>query len=240
MLGILPYIPLLFGILTQTPYSDENGGPEKRKSFSAVIQKKVGYDYLLNLPMNYSDMGKYPLLLFLHGAGERGSDLERVKIHGPLKSQGAHRNYQFIIISPQVPTGDIWDADALAALLDEVIREYPVDTTRVYVTGLSMGGYGTWDVISHYPEKFAAAVPICGWGNRQIIHKAKKIPVWAFHGARDNVVPLPRSEEMVNALNSGGGNARLTIYPEATHDAWTETYNNPEIYDWLMQHVIVK
>jgi predicted peptidase len=218
----------------------EPGDTEMKRSFSAVIEKKVGYMYLVNLPEEYSESESYPLVLFLHGAGERGDDLERVKIHGPVKSREVHAKHKFIIVSPQVPAGDIWDADALAALLDEVAREFPVDTTRVYVTGLSMGGYGTWDVISHYPEKFAAAIPICGWGNRQIIHKAKNVPVWAFHGARDTVIPFSRSEEMVSALNQAEGDAQLTVYHEAGHDAWTETYLKPEIYEWLLKHSLEK
>jgi predicted peptidase len=110
-----------------------------------------------------------------------------------------------------------------------------VDPDRVYLTGLSMGGYGTWSLAAAHPERFAAIVPICGGGNPADAAKLASLPVWVFHGAKDPTVPLERSKEMVEAIKSAGGNPRFTIYPEAGHDSWTETYNNPELYQWLLE-----
>jgi predicted peptidase len=122
----------------------------------------------------------------------------------------------------------------LINLLDEIVSKYAVDAQRVYLTGLSMGGYGTWDLACQYPERFAAIAPICGGGRRFMAMRLKDVPVWAFHGAKDPVVPLRESEEMVQAVKSIGGNAKLTVYPDALHDSWTATYSNQELYDWFL------
>jgi predicted peptidase len=183
-------------------------------------------------------------MLFLHGAGERGTNLQRVTIHGPPKLVKEGRSFPFIVIAPQCPEGERWQTDSLLKLLEHVMAENRVDPGRVYLTGLSMGGYGTWKLALAYPEKFAAIVPICGGGdyidallaNRTKAAALRNLPVWAFHGAKDNVVPLDESERMVNALKKAGvKDVRLTVYPEATHDSWTETYNNPELYEWLLK-----
>jgi predicted peptidase len=117
-----------------------------------------------------------------------------------------------------------------------VIAQYAVDEERVYVTGLSMGGFGTWSLAQAHPERFAAIAPICGGGNPELAGNLRHVPVWAFHGAKDNVVPLSASQEMVDALKAIGADVKFTIYPEAYHDAWTETYENPQLYEWLLQH----
>jgi predicted peptidase len=101
-----------------------------------------------------------------------------------------------------------------------------------------MGGFGTWTLAAEYPNRFAAIAPICGGGERYSGSRLKKVPVWAFHGAKDNTVPLARSQEMVDAAKKAGGDAKLTVYPEAQHDSWTETYNNPELYEWFLSHKI--
>lgn len=124
----------------------------------------------------------------------------------------------------------------MIALLDEVTAAYRADTDRIYVTGLSMGGFGTWSLGIAYPDRFAALAPICGGNNPQQVSLLKQVPVWVFHGAKDTVVPLSQSEAMVEALREAGGDVKLTVYPEAGHDSWTETYNNDELYEWLLQH----
>jgi predicted peptidase len=177
-----------------------------------------------------------PTILFLHGAGERGSNLDNVKRHGVAKIVEQHPDFSFIVISPQCPRGEYWNVERLSALLDEVIASYPVDPDRLYLTGLSMGGYGTWHLAAAQPERFAAIAPICGGGNPQAAGKFKNLPVWAFHGAKDNVVPLSESEIMVSALKAYDGNVKFTVYPEAAHDSWTQTYNNPELYEWFLQY----
>jgi predicted peptidase len=120
--------------------------------------------------------------------------------------------------------------------VDEMTEKYKVDPERIYLTGLSMGGYGTWSIGCSYPGRFAAIVPICGGGIPIRAGNLKSVPVWAFHGAKDPVVPLSQSQQMTDAVNRAGGSAQLTVYPEAEHDSWTQTYNNPQLYDWLLSH----
>ncbi|WP_309119278.1 prolyl oligopeptidase family serine peptidase [Paenibacillus sp.] len=204
------------------------------------VTKTVQVNYLLHLPEGYGqdNKRKWPLVLFLHGAGERGDDIQKVKVHGIPKIADNDPSLPFIAVSPQCAEDSFWNAekDALLALLDEITTSFNVDEKRVYLTGLSMGGYGTWDLASSHPEKFAAIVPICGGGNPNRVQALVNTPVWAFHGAKDNVVRLEESENMVNALQACGGNVKLTVYPEAGHDSWTETYANPELYSWLLSH----
>jgi predicted peptidase len=209
------------------------------QSFEKKITKTLSCKYLLFLPEGYGKENKrWPLMLFLHGAGERGDDLNKVKVHGPPRIVQTRKDFPFIVVSPQCPEGDWWThkTEMLINLLDYIIANYDVDTERVYLTGLSMGGYGSWALASEYPDRFAAVVPICGGGNRIMSIFLKDVPIWAFHGAKDSTVPVEESKELVEAINARGGNAKLTIYPEANHDSWTETYNNPEVYDWLLEH----
>jgi predicted peptidase len=124
----------------------------------------------------------------------------------------------------------------LTGLLDEIVENYDVDESRVYLTGLSMGGYGTWSLGATLPDRFAAIAPICGGGEKRMAWRLKEMPIWVFHGAKDSVVPLAQSEEMVEAVKAAGGNPKLTVYPEANHDSWTATYDNPKLYDWFLSH----
>ncbi len=207
---------------------------QQAKTFEKEVLVKVRLDYLLSLPANYNSSAQsWPLVLFLHGSGESGSDLSKVKTHGPPKVVDAKGPFPFILVSPQ-SNGRGWNPEALNALLDAVMKEYRVDPDRVYLTGLSMGGYGTWALAAAHPEKFAAIAPICGGGNPADAPKLAKLPIWVFHGAKDNTVPLKRSEEMVEAIKAAGGNPKFTVYPEAGHDSWTVTYDNPEFYTWLL------
>ncbi len=203
--------------------------------------------YLVYLPEGYDkDSGKkWPLMLFLHGAGERGTDVQRVGIHGPMKLVKQGKQFPFIIVAPLCPEHEYWSPDVLLQLLDHVMAEYAVDTHRVYLTGLSMGGYGTWGLGLMHPEKFAAIAPICGGGaaigpilsSREKPQEFKSLGIWAFHGAKDTTVPVEESENLVKIIKKlGATDVQLTIYPEAQHDSWTATYNNPEFYEWLLKH----
>jgi predicted peptidase len=205
------------------------------KKFKKTVKKEVGFNYLIYLPENYSKTEKFPLIMFLHGSGERGDSLALVKKNGLPKIAG-EMNLPFIIVSPQCPAEKWWDAEALKYLLDDIFKKYNVDKSRVYLTGLSMGGTGTWEMGWKYPEYFAAIAPVCGSGNDLRVCLMKDLPVWAFHGAKDDVIPLHASQEMVDALKECDGNVKFTVYPEADHDSWTETYNNPELYKWFLDH----
>jgi predicted peptidase len=214
---------------------EKNGQAQQEKVFEKEITVKVKLKYLLFLPEGYEKTDKsWPLVLFLHGSGESGNDLPKVKLHGPPKIVETKKDFPFIVVSPQSP-GRGWDPAALNALLDDVEANYRVDKERVYLTGLSMGGFGTWALAAFAPNRFAALVPICGGGNPADAPRLKNIPVWVFHGAKDRTVPLARSEAMVNALKEAGGHVKFTVYPEAGHDSWTATYDDPQLWAWLTQ-----
>ncbi|MGA2867197.1 MAG: prolyl oligopeptidase family serine peptidase [Verrucomicrobiota bacterium] len=234
--------PLLFGTLiclcglAGSALAQQGApSPQVAKHFKTTVTVTTELDYLLFLPQGYETSDKrWPLMLFLHGAGESGSDLAKVKLHGPPKLVESKPDFPFIVVSPQSPRMG-WNVEALNALLDDIIHQYRVDEDRVYLTGLSMGGYGTWSLAAAHPDKFAAIVPICGGGKTADAPKLARLPIWVFHGAKDPAVPVARSKEMVEAIKAAGGNPKFTIYPEAAHDSWTETYNNPELYQWLLE-----
>jgi predicted peptidase len=195
------------------------------------------YDFLLQLPDGYRTAPRdrrWPLVLFLHGLGERGRDLQRVKTHGLPKLVEEGKRFPFILISPQCPDDEWWNVLALEALIDHVAKKYRVDRERIYVTGLSMGGYGTWALAQRHPERYAAVVPICGGGEVRHAPDLRNLPLWAFHGANDRTVPLKRSVEMIDAIRAAGGAPKFTIYPEGEHNVWDETYANPELWTWLL------
>jgi predicted peptidase len=211
------------------------------KSFRKSIRTVVSANYLLYLPPGYrQSRTRWPLLMFLHGAGERGVDLGIVARHGPPRLVSREgRMFPFVMVSPQCP-GDGWWSSArqiatLGALLDTIEARYRIDRRRIYVTGLSMGGFGTWGLAAAHPHRFAAIVPICGGGHPREAASIAHLPVWVFHGARDDAVPLARSQEMVAALKQAGGKPRFTVYPAAGHDSWTATYAKPALYRWLLQ-----
>ncbi len=201
-------------------------------------QVMVKFTYLLYLPEDYKKdpEKKWPLMLFLHGAGERGSDLNKVKAHGPPKIVEGKKDFPFIVVSPQCPENAWWEPFQLIALLDEIQAAYRVDPDRVYLTGLSMGGFGTWDLATRYPDRFAAIAPICGGGNPVLARRIRDIPAWVFHGDKDPLVPIARSEEMVEALKRAGADIKFTRYEGVSHDSWTKSYENQELYTWFLSH----
>lgn len=216
---------------------------EKQTAFKFEKQITINLpaNYLLYLPMDYNESDKnFPLVLFLHGSGERGDDLEKVKIHGIPKLITQGKDFPFIVVSPQCPMDIYWNTKILSALLDEIESKYRVDTNKVYLTGLSMGGHGTWELAIKEPNRFAAIAPVCGWTDTSKACIISHIPTWVFHGAKDNVVPVKAAEDMVAALKKCGSDVMLTIYPEANHNSWTETYNNEELYKWMMDRSLDK
>ena len=207
-------------------------------TFQKTITKKVQGAYLLYLPQDYGTDKKkqWPLVLFLHGAGERGDDLSKVSLLGPPKLATEGKSFPFILVSPQCPEDSWWtsETDMLTALLDELETKCAVDKKRIYLTGLSAGGYGTWALAAKQPARFAAIAPICGGGNPKNGALIKDIPMWVFHGDKDSAVPLSESQEMVDAVKAAGGNPKFTIYPGVGHDSWTATYNSDEFWKWLL------
>lgn len=211
---------------------------QKKCEFQKQVVTDAKLPYLLALPKDYGkDPGKrWPLMLFLHGAGERGDDLETIKRHGIPKLAEAADDLPYIALSPQCPEGSFWVArlHEVYALLQEIMASYAVDDKRVYLTGISMGGYGSWYLAMAHPETFAALVPICGGGMRWNAAALRDMPIWVFHGEEDPTVPLFESADMVKALRECGSDVRFTVYPGVAHDSWTQTYENPELFDWML------
>ncbi len=218
--------------------------PQKPLSIQRDLARHVRMPYLQYLPDGHGkDPGKkWPLILFLHGAGERGENIELVKVHG-IPRVVEERRLPFVAISPQCPENYWWSdfLPVLDNLITQAIDTLSVDPRRVYLTGLSMGGFGTWHMAVEYPQRFAAIAPICGgvawmYGVHDRIGTIAHLPTWVFHGAKDRVVPVKESRMLVRLLKKCKGNVRFTVYPEADHDSWTETYNNPALYDWFLSN----
>lgn len=252
----LPLVSLAAALLFST--TAVAAETQTAQTFKRTISREVGYRYLLHLPPNHAadPARQWPLIIFLHGSGERGEDPWLVAKHGPPKllrtpaadgpAAEAARVLaaEFIVVSPQCPTGTWWDDEAVLALVDEISARHRVDPARVHLTGLSMGGYGTWSIAVKNPSRFASVVPICGGGDLSSVRRMarnraaefKELNVWAFHGAKDPTVSIEESEVMVAALRKAGvPRVQFTVYPEAKHDSWTVTYDNPELYAWLLR-----
>jgi predicted peptidase len=204
-------VPANMNIWKRRDRSRQETAEEKAKRRLMWFEDKVDRDtteelhYWLYLPVNYSEKEKCPLILFLHGAGERGDDLQKVKVHGPPKLVEQRSDCPAIVVSPQCPNERIWSPTQLSLLLDKCMETLKVDPDRIYVTGLSMGGFGTWALCTKEPERFAAAIPICGGGDVSKAARLVKLPIWVFHGAKDRVVTPDNSRKMVDAIRAAGG-----------------------------------
>lgn len=210
------------------------------RTLDTTVAKRLSARYLLHLPRDYGrEPGRrWPLILYLHGGSLRGTDVDTVRVWGVPRVAERDPDFPFVVVSPQAAPGTLWtDTELLAALLDEVAARYAVDTTRVYLTGHSMGGNGAWYLAYAHPERFAAVVPMSAPANPWWATRLRDVPVWVFHGARDSVVPLRESEAMVKALREEGNRrVRLTVLPERGHGLLDLYGENREIYDWLLRH----
>lgn len=192
--------------------------------------------FVVFVPHNYTRARKVPVILFLHGAGEvkgeSGSQPVQVGI-GPYIRQH-EKTFPFLVVIPQAEVHG-WAANKELALgiLDRTLNDYNTDRERVYLTGLSMGGSGTWNFAASEPDRWAAIVPICGRTNPDKADQIKQIPCWVFHGAADPAIPVSESREMVAALIAAGSKPRYTEYPKAEHNCWDRAYRTPELWNWL-------
>lgn len=178
----------------------------------------------------------WPLMVFLHGAGERGDDLDLVKRHGPPMIVETTPAFPFVLVSPQCGHEQHWRPDRLLPLIDHVAANLSIDPSRIVLTGVSMGGRGVWDLAAAAPGRFAAIAPVCGWGEPALAPRLRHIPTWMFHGEKDPIVPIRGSTDMAAALRAAGGtHVRLTAYPDVEHDAWTAAYVTNELFDWLLR-----
>jgi predicted peptidase len=243
-------IALLLLLLTRSAEAKDDL-PLEKHIYRDADGKELPYRLLK--PLHAVEGKKYPLVIFLHGAGERGSDNEKQLIHGvpQFATKEAREKYPCFLIAPQCPAGQRWvevdwSADShtqpkepgeagrlTLELIDHAMKEMPIDPKRVYLTGLSMGGYGTWDLLARRPDLFAAAAPVCGGADEATAGKIKDVPVWAFHGAKDTAVKPARSRNMIAALEKAGGKPKYTEYPDVGHNSWDNAYKDPKFYEWL-------
>jgi predicted peptidase len=203
------------------------------------------YNYVVFVPLDYKGDRPYPLILFLHGLGECGTDGKQVNVGlGPAIVK-REKTFPFITLFPQAvkPTREIFntwlpdqpDGKRALAMLDIVQKQYNVDPRRVYLTGLSMGGFGTWGLAAAYPERWAALAPVCGGGDPRQIEKVKHIPCWCFHGDKDDAVPVKYSRQMIEALKAAGAQPNYDEYKDVGHNSWDRAYDTPELYEWLLK-----
>ncbi|WP_305982148.1 prolyl oligopeptidase family serine peptidase [Roseivirga thermotolerans] len=222
-------------------------------------------NYRVLYPEGFDSTKEYPLVLFLHGAGERGTNNEKQLVHGSklFLDPSNREKFPAIVVFPQCPPEDYWAnvhrpldengkrqftyfttkteptlaMKGLLSLVDSLSRVAHIDKDRMYVMGLSMGGMGTFELVSRRPKTFAAAAPICGGGHPKSARKyAKKVPFWIFHGLKDDVVPPHFSKEMASAIEEKGGRVKLTLYPNANHNSWDPAFAEPELLPWLFSH----
>jgi len=207
---------------------------ETKGTISKEIINKFELNYLLVKPK--TENIKKPLIIFLHGSGERGNDLEKLKVHGPLKYIKSNPLDAYIL-APQCPENKYWDAEELFLLINKVVTDNKIDTNRIYLTGLSMGAWGAWNLAYAHPEMFAALVPIAGFVDRvPLIEGCKiaKIPIRMFHGLLDNVVDVQYSVSIYKKLKDCNKDIQLEIFDNAFHDSWSRVYDNSEIYNWML------
>ncbi len=236
-----------FASACRTPIADPGPGPGRYEYHVQDEQAGVQLPFVLVIPDGPTPDDGWPMLMFLHGSGERGTDVRQLEIHGPLKLLDAIPELrECVLVVPQCPERMWWESQWLLPLFDEIQNFARVDDARLYVTGLSMGGYATWGLLASAPDRIAAAVPICGggeigrlWPERETgfrmedLLAARHVPIRAFHGEADDAIPMQESVLLVDALHAAGSSAQLTTYPGVGHDSWTRTYADPELYRWL-------
>lgn len=206
--------------------------PFTPEHFRASVTRESRFEYMLYLPEGGAE--PLPFMLFLHGSGERGEDIQKVAAHGPLKEVAGGRKFPFIIAAPQCPEFESWDLEGLAAMLDMYAEDPRVDRNRIYVTGLSMGGFAAFGLCTLRPNLIAAAVPICGAWRVSDADKMTDVPIWAIHGTKDLSVPFEAGKATVDAIQNAGGDAKLTPIKDAGHDVWTDAYAGDDVYAWML------
>lgn len=247
-------------ILSLTKVFGQNTPPELGEFLARTYtHEDTKLNYRILYPNNFDKNKKYPLFLFLHGAGERGDDNKRQLIHGSKLFRDKIDQYPAIVVMPQCPTNDYWanvnreetpnvsrfeffndrpyntSLKAVVSLIDSLLKENFIDDKRFYVSGLSMGGMGVWELLNRIPDKIAAAAPICGGGSTKAASKMINIPIWALHEIKDSTVPFRHSVEMVRAIQGAGGKAKITLYPDANHNSWDPTFNDPDFLKWFFE-----
>jgi predicted peptidase len=237
--------PGLVALLALTTVSLRAGDKGETGFVRKVFKGKDGESkYVVFVPHGYTGEKEYPLILFLHGSGERGDDGEapvKQGIGNAITFKGGEKKFPFFVVFPQCRAKGNWgadrpDADRALAILDEVQKSYKIDNKRIYLTGLSLGGHGTWSLAAAHPDRWAAIVPICGWGDTATADKIKDIPCWGFIGDKDNAKLVDSTRAMIAALKKAGANPRYSEFPNVGHNSWDPAYVTPELYPWLLSH----
>jgi predicted peptidase len=236
---VLVFGAFLVVVVLSSPAAGDDPQPGKQVEMRLDLDGGKAVGYLLYLPDDYGEGEKtWPLMLFLHGRGESDGPLSLVAKWGPPQMVARGESLPYILVSPQCPREESWREDgqqaAVVGLLDHVVKTFKVDANRIYLTGLSMGGYGSWRLAADHPQRFAAVAPICGGGNPDDAQKLKSLPIWAWHGTEDRAVPLERSVEMVDAIRAADGQKiRFTSLEGVGHNSWSAAYATPELYEWF-------
>ena len=209
--------------------------------FRSVQSGGREYKYAVYLPRDYTPSKKWPVILYLHGMGESGTDGQRQLAIGlPSAILFRAAEWPFVVVAPQKPdTGSQWEnhSDAVFAALAKSEKDFAVDTSRRYLTGLSQGGHGTWALAAMKPDMWAAIAPVCGYGDPEsLAPKIKDLPIWAFHGEADPVVPVSQTTKMIEAVRSLGGTPKISLYPNVTHNSWDKAYREEKLAEWLLSH----
>lgn len=225
----LKYIALLF-----LPLSLSVKAQEIKAELNKEVKKIEKISYILDYPQKTK--GNVPLIVFLHGSGERGNNLELVKAHSPFTYKNLIKE-PVAILAPQCPANSWWDTETLYQLIREIQSKYKIDASRIYITGLSMGGWGTWKLAMEHPEMFAAIAPVCAPSDRVMEANAdqfKNLPIKIFHGGNDDIVSPINSINMYQAVKKVNPTASLTIFPDDNHNSWDSTYSDPKFYEWML------
>lgn len=237
--GLFLYLSVASEIFAEEPSEVPKAGKQVAVTAKSTSDKagEHPWRYFLYLPVSNEESAEqeWPLLLYLHGSSLRGNDLERIKRYGPPSFVEKRKDFPFLTVSPQLPRGG-WPPDGLNSLLDELLATYTIDPDRVYLSGVSLGAMGAWTFAAAAPERIAALVPICAHGPGSAADVLIKMPIWAFHGAKDKIIPMAPHQKLIETIQELGGNARLTVYPHGDHGSViSPTYKNPELMEWLLE-----
>lgn len=238
----LVVLTCFISLISTTSRADETATPSPGKQVEQTLATSDGgsISYLLYLPKDYDSETKSQMILFLHGRGESFGPLSLVTKWGPPRFAARGDELPYVLVSPQCPGDDSWknptQQQRLVELLDHIEKNYSIDPNHICLTGLSMGGYGSWRLAADHPERFSAVVPVCGGGDPADAEKLKSLPIWIFHGDQDRAVPFERSVEMFDAITKAGGTkVRFTSLEHIGHNCWSATYATPELFDWIQK-----